>query len=103
MSLRFTSERSEFANHLEEGSVQDDNGADSATATDNGQGQLMLIVHRQSRGMFNVSNVQFSHQEALLYVFEDNEAVIKMFIIGRSPTLRHVSRTHRVALDWLFD
>ena len=24
------------------------------------------------------SNVEFSHQEALLYVFEDNEAVIKM-------------------------
>ena len=22
---------------------------------------------------------------------------------GRSPTMRHVSRTHRVALDWLFD
>ena len=41
---------------------------------------------QQSRGMFNVlnndvpSNVQFSHQEALLYVFEDNEAVIKMII-----------------------
>ena len=63
------------------------------------------------QGMFNVlnnvdhvpSNVQFSHQEALLYVFEDNEAVIKMIIKGRSPTMRHVSRTHRVALDWLFD
>ena len=61
--------------------------------------------------MFNVlnnvdrvpSNVQFSHQEALLYVFEDNEAVIKMIIKGRSPTMRHVSRTHRVVLDWLFD
>ena len=39
------------------------------------------------------SNVQSSRQEALLYVFEDNEA----------PTMRHVSRTHRVALDWLFD
>ena len=49
------------------------------------------------------SNVQSSRQEALLYVFEDNEAVIKMIIKGRSPTLRHVSRTHRVALDWLFD
>ena len=48
------------------------------------------------------SNVQFSRQEALLYVFEDNEAVIKMIIKGRSPTMRHVSRTHRVALDWLF-
>ena len=69
-----------------------------------GQGQ-------QSRGMFNVlnnvdfvpSNVQFSHQEAVLYVFEDNEAVINIIIKGRSPTVRHVSRTHRVALDWLFD
>ena len=49
------------------------------------------------------SNVQSSHQEALLYVFEDNEAVIKIVIKGRSPTMRHVSRTHRVALDWLFD
>ena len=49
------------------------------------------------------SNVQSSRQEALLYVFEDNEAVIKMNIKGRSPTMRHVSRTHRVALDWLFD
>ena len=49
------------------------------------------------------SNVQFARQEALLYVFEDNETVIKMIIKGRSPTMRHVSRTHRVALDWLFD
>ena len=47
------------------------------------------------------SNVQSSRQEALLYVFEDNEAVIKMIIKGRSPTMRHVSRTHRVAR--LFD
>ena len=49
------------------------------------------------------SNVQSSQQEALLYVFEDNEAVIKMIMKGRSPTMRHVSRSHRVALDWLFD
>ena len=49
------------------------------------------------------SNIQSARQEALLYVFEDNEAVIKMIIKGRSPTMRHVSRTHRVALDRLFD
>ena len=49
------------------------------------------------------SSVQSARQEALLYVFEDNEAVIKMIIKGRSPTMRHVSRTHRVALDWLSD
>ena len=29
--------------------------------------------------------------------------MIKLIIKGRSPTMRHVSRTHRVALDWLFD
>ena len=52
---------------------------------------------------FISSNVHSSRQEALLYIFEDNEAVIKMFTKGRSPTMRHVSRTHRVALDWLFD
>ena len=44
-----------------------------------------------------------SHMEAMLYIFEDTEAVIKMIIEGRSPTMRHVSRTHRVALDWLFN
>ena len=41
------------------------------------------------------SNVQSASQEALLYVFEDNEAVIKMIMKGRSPTMRHVSRTRR--------
>ena len=46
-----------------------------------------------------LSNVQSSHRGALLYVFEDNEAVIKIIIEGRSPTMRHVSRTHRVALS----
>ena len=49
------------------------------------------------------SNTMHSGAGAMLYVFEDNEAVIKMIIKGRSPTMRHVSRTHRVALDWLFD
>ena len=66
---------------------------------------------QQSHGMINdldnvdcvPSNVNSSRQVGLLYVFEDNEAVIKMIIKGRSLTMRHVSRTHRVALDWLFD
>ena len=49
------------------------------------------------------SNVQSARQQALLCVFEDSEAVIKMIMKGRSPTMRHVSRTHRVALDWLFN
>ena len=49
------------------------------------------------------SNTIHSGAGATLYTFEDHEAVIKMIIKGRSPTMRHVSRTHRVALDWLFD
>ena len=40
---------------------------------------------------------------SVLTIMEDNEAVIKMTRKGRSPALRHVARTHRVNLDWLFE
>ena len=82
------------------------------TQTTKRPGRPVVIDRSQrSQGKINAlinidcvpSNVQSSHQEALLFVFEDNEAVIKMIIKGRSPSMRHVSRTHRVALDWLFD
>ena len=69
--------------------------------------QCNTQVSRKHTALSNVdfvsSNVNSSHEGATLYIFEDNEAVIKMIIEGRSPTLRHVSRTNRVALDWLFD
>ena len=76
-----------------------------------GQPDNDVHKHRKSQKKINVtenvdlvpSNVQSPRQEVLLYVFEDNEAVIKMIIKGRSPTMRHATRTHRVALDWLFD
>ena len=69
--------------------------------------QMRKKTHGMIDDLHNVdfipSNANSSRQEALLYVFENNEAVIKMVIKGRSATMRHVSRTHRVALDWLFD
>ena len=40
---------------------------------------------------------------AQMLVLEDNDAVIKMTLKGRSPNMRHVARTHRVDLDWLFE
>ena len=49
------------------------------------------------------SNFKISQSIVMLYVFEDNEALTKTIIKGRSPTMRHVSRTRRVSLDWLFD
>ena len=76
------------------------------------QGNLCTSpTRKKSHGMiddldnvdFVSSNVNSSRQEAMLFIFEDNEAVIKMIIKGRSLTMRHVARTHRVALDWLFD
>ena len=76
-------------------------------------GQLDTDVHERHKSQRKIdvmkdiesvpSNVQSARQEALLYVFEDNEAVIKMIINGRSLTMRHVSRNHKVALDGLFD
>ena len=60
-------------------------------------------VDQLSHVDYVTTNAHSSQGESQLYTFEDNEAVIKMIIKGRSPTMRHVSRTHRVALDWLFD
>ena len=65
--------------------------------------QSQRVINDLDNVDFIPSNVKSSHQEALLYVFEDNEAVIKMIIKGRSPTMRPVSITHSVALDLLFD
>ena len=69
-------------------------------------GILVVEVFHSSPNQLNntkdqTSNAKFSRFGAMLYIFEDNEAVIKMIIKGRSPTMRHVSRTHRVALDWI--
>ena len=85
-------------------------GSVSQISDRSGQPDSDVKKHHKSQRRIDVmkdidsvpSNVQSSRQEALLYVFEDNEAVIKI-IRGSSPTMRHVSRTHRVALDWLFD
>ena len=38
------------------------------------------------------TNTHSSHNESQMYIFEDNEAVIKMIMAGRSPTMRHVSK-----------
>ena len=63
--------------------------------------------NRDDLDLFNVDHVVTSAKpsqfEAQLHIFEDMEAVIKTIIKGRRPTMRHVSRTHRVALDWLFE
>ena len=56
---------------------------------------------RQSKTQ--VSRQTHSGSSALLYVFEDNESVIKMITKCRNSTMRHDSQTPRVALDWSFD
>ena len=71
---------------------------------ENTHSQVKTPIQHNDLELCNVStNVTSSHFGATLYMFEDNEAVIKMIIEGRSPTMRHLSRTHRVSLDWLFD
>ena len=81
----------------------------------NPTGQLAILKPRtnirpENKGIDQLSevdhvptNTRSFQGKSQLYIFEDNKAVIKMIIKGRSPTMRPVSRTHRVALDWLFD
>ena len=91
-------------NHTEQGGLlKNKREACSPRHTIQKRKQSQRVMNVLDNVDFIPSNVQSSHQEALLYVFEDNEAVIKMIIKGRSPTMRRVSRSHRVALDWLFD
>ena len=45
---------------------------------------------------------KLSSGTAKCIIFEDNDAVIRMTVKERAPMLRHVARTHRVDLDWLF-
>ena len=61
-------------------------------------------VHSLVRDIdFVPPSADLSSGSAQLFLFEDNEAVIKMCLKGRSPILRHISRTHRVDLDWLIE
>ena len=79
----------------------------NTTSNKHTQNQFKTPIHHDNLELSDVdqvsSNAKSSQFGAMLYTFEDNEAVIKMIIKGRSPTMRHLSRTHRVALDWLFD
>ena len=42
-------------------------------------------------------------QKTCLIIAEDNEAVIKLVKKARSMALRHLPRTHRIDLQWLFE
>ena len=59
--------------------------------------------NRDNDELSNVDHVITSEKpsqfEAMLHIFEDNEAVIKVIIKGRCPTTRNVSRIHKVTLD----
>ena len=68
-------------------------GSVSQISDRSGQPDSAVKKHHKSQKRINVmedinsvpSNVQSSRQEALLYLFEDNEAVIKMIIKGKKP------------------
>ena len=65
--------------------------------------------HKQTEGLSNEFGGSRIHQHKFFSrnlsctSLKTNEVVIKILIKERSPRLRHVSRTHRVVLDWLFD
>ena len=48
--------------------------------------QSQRVINDFDKFDFIPSNVNSSHQEALLHVFEDDEVVINMITKGRSPT-----------------
>ena len=61
----------------------------------------------RTRGPFGVDfypeNITDSSHLTKRCIFEDNATLTQMISKGRSPTLRHVTRTRRVNLDWLLE
>ena len=49
------------------------------------------------------TNVPELSDRCKLIIMEDNDAVIKMCVQVRAPTMRHMQRTHRIDVDALFE
>lgn len=48
-------------------------------------------------------SAQYTTGRAQCWIMEDNEACIAMLLKGRAPKLAHVTRTHRINLDWMYE
>ena len=69
--------------------------------------QIKTQIHHNDLQLSSVDYVSLLTLNLLvlapcLTFLKKNGAVIKMIIKSQSPTMRHVSRTHRVAVDWSF-
>ena len=69
---------------------------------------VMLITFRRTwdlpgLGKPSAANPTIQATRKLVQFLIPKPRLKQMMIKGRSPTMRHVSRTHCVALDWLFD
>ena len=62
-----------------------------------------FMVRQQLKSMLPELFQKSNPNKPPFVVMEDNEAVIKICFKGRSGALRHCHRTHRVAIDWLFE
>ena len=72
----------------------------NTTSNKHTKNQTKVAIYHDDLQLSNV-DYDSSNEKSSRPHFEHNEAVIKMIIKGRSPTMRHVSRIHRVALDLL--
>ena len=69
--------------------------------------ELMKTLPEETQELLNVDFVPTNTSElsdrCKLIIMEDNDAVIKMCVKVRAPTMRHMQRTHRIDIDALFD
>ena len=61
------------------------------------------LVEMQLRKMTHTHTHTQAKNKTQMIICEDNGAVIKICLKGRSQALRHLHRTHRVAVDLIYD
>jgi len=64
---------------------------------------LLMLMQHLTGGLYNAEKHGDKFEGPRAIVFEDNEAVIEIAQKKRSMVLRHVLRTHRIAIDWCFE
>ena len=76
-------------------------------AQQSAQTELMTTLPAETQELLNVdfvpTNVPELSDRCKLIIMEDNDAVIKMCVKVRAPTMRHMQRTHRIDVDALFE
>ena len=77
--------------------------SDTRPAQEQALQNLPTDIHTLLNVDYVPTTIPLGNNRAKMTILEDNDAVIKLLLKRRAPSMGHVARTHRVNLDWLLE